>query len=164
MYVEYEGAGASKPKTKGELTMKKMTFAAMKRNDKASGHHWFSKATMEWWNTRLIDSPDKWNMFTYSNQYDPNRGTPLIYLVAIHIPANGKTFTVCPTEGFLSVGEARDYRTAVSKAFDTAQARELDIIENMVIADHLSSGTARFQRKDEGKEFEVIISESRIVG
>lgn len=145
------------------MTVQKMTFAQMRKSSKAADHNWFSRGAMEFFNTVIVSNPDRWNMFIISNQYKPEENTPLIYKVVIHIPKNGKTFNVCDNDGFALQEEAEAYRKALAKAFDTAQARELYVIEDMV-AIGASSNTTTFYHASEERKFEVRLSDARIIG
>ena len=71
-----------------------MTISAMKKINQANGLHFFDKETFEYWNNKIEQEPDDFNVFVMSQQ--PESDKPKLYKVYIFDKHSGIAYNITP--------------------------------------------------------------------
>jgi hypothetical protein len=109
--------------------MKKMTLTEMKQANKAINHHWFSRGAMEFFNTRIVSQPNKFNMFITSEQMNEN--VPIGYAIRFFNSTTSKVETIGDMQQFATLEDATNTRKIISNGFEKMSNREKWIIDNL---------------------------------
>lgn len=119
--------------------MKKMTLTQMKKANKAIGHEYFSKGTMEFWNSRIEVQPNQYNLFIESAQPEDDETSALYvprqYFVKYFNSENSEIVSIThfddPKELIKTLEAAMKVKSAITKAFTGMGNREKWIMDNL---------------------------------
>jgi hypothetical protein len=107
--------------------MKRLTLTQMIKANKEVKQNWFSVGAMEFFNTQIVDQPNKFNMFItsdYCNVESEKKFT-------IHYFNKSKVSTIGAFQAFDTLEEAKKIRLTIAKALETMSNRETWIMENL---------------------------------
>jgi hypothetical protein len=109
--------------------MIRLTLTEMKQANKAIDHHWFSKGSMEFFNTRIVEQPNKFNMFITSEQF--NDESPKGYNIRYFNEKTSKVETIGDFQKFDSLEQAKKIRLTIAKGLEQMANREKWIMDNL---------------------------------
>lgn len=142
----------------------KYSIAEMKKANSSIGNYWFDKDSMRFFNTAIVSTPDKWNMFITSERMDSNY--PKKYSIRLFVPSTSKVVTVGDFNSLDTGEDARSVKREISRALDEMGNREKEVFEHCNYATQ-EGNIITFGSTELQKFFLVRIdgqSERRIVG
>ena len=128
-----------------------LTITQMARANKAIGQFWFDKDSMAFFNTKIVGSPDAFNMFVTSERNPEGKTAYNLRLFAYH---SSKVITVGDFHK-MTRAEALKLKANICAALRSMGNREQEIFDSVVTVTISDLGTDCYEFSNGEKSFVV---------